>query len=281
VKKRIIVALSLLLVGVLGAAGTVVYLTFVRAPANPPAEACVDGRRPGARPTVVAAGSSSTQGTLGADWVGALRERPEHRHYEFVNAGINGNTSADLRQRVDTDIVACHPTAVTILIGGNDALNDVPLDQYRDNLSAIVDPVKSGTGARIALMSLVPIGEDLGGELNQKLGAYNTAIKETATRAGVDYLPVHERLADLLRQRDREPAPYDFGFLLAFGAAAQHYLFGQSWDEVARNGGRELHVDHIHLNDRGGAVITELAAQWLATPTKAHPVSTPPSSTPR
>ncbi|MFD2768088.1 SGNH/GDSL hydrolase family protein [Micromonospora eburnea] len=264
-KKRIIITLSLLLVGVLGAAGAVGYLAFVRPPANPPAEACADGRKPDARPTVVAAGSSSTQGTLGADWVAALRERPEYREYEFVNAGINGNTSTDLRQRVDTDIVACRPTAVTILIGGNDLRDGVPLDQYRDNLGAIVDRVKSRTGARIALMSLPPIGEDLDAELNQKLGAHNTVIKEIATRTQVDYLPVHERLADLLRQRGGDPAPYDFSFLLAFGAATQHYLFGQSWDEVARNGGRELHVDHIHLNDRGGAIITELAAQWLAT----------------
>ncbi|MFD0856543.1 hypothetical protein ACFQ07_30170 [Actinomadura adrarensis] len=54
-------------------------------------------------------------------------------------------------------------------------------------------------------------------------------------------------------------------FLLAFGAATQHYLSGRSWDEVARNGGRELHVDHIRLNDRGSTVIIELAAQWPAT----------------
>ncbi|MFI5490131.1 hypothetical protein ACIBXA_29270 [Micromonospora echinaurantiaca] len=51
---------------------------------------------------------------------------------------------------------------------------------------------------------------------------------------------------------------------MAFGAAAKHYLFGRGWDEVARNGGRELLVDHIHLNDRGGAIITDLAAHWLS-----------------
>ncbi|MEV4714015.1 GDSL-type esterase/lipase family protein [Micromonospora sp. NPDC049374] len=264
-KKRIIIAGCLLLVGVLGAAGTVGYLAFGRPAANPPTEACADGRAPGAPPTVVAAGSSSTQGRLGADWVSALRERPEHRGYEFVNAGINGNTSADLRQRVDTDIIACRPAAVLILIGGNDVRDDVPLDQYRDNLSAIVDRVKSRTTARIALLSLPPLGEDLDAELNRELSTYNTVIMQTATRAQVDYLPVHEQLADILRQRVGDPAPYDFSFPLAFGAATQHYLFGRSWDEVARNGGRELHVDHIHLNDRGGAIITELAAEWLAT----------------
>ncbi|MEG3632814.1 SGNH/GDSL hydrolase family protein [Micromonospora palythoicola] len=263
-KKRIIIAACLLLVGVLGAAGTVAYLAFGRSAANPPAEACGDGRKPDARPAVVAAGSSSTQGTLGADWVGALRDRPDHRRYEFVNAGVNGDTSADLRRRVDTDIVACRPAAVLILIGGNDVRDHVPLDQYRDNLGAIVDRVASRTSARIALLSLPPLGEDLDSELNRKLSRYNTVIAQTATRARIDYLPVHEQLADILRQRVNDPAPYDFSFPLAFGAATQHYLLGRSWDEVASNGGRELHVDHVHLNDHGGAVITELAARWLA-----------------
>jgi acyl-CoA thioesterase-1 len=264
VKKRIIIALCLLLVGVLGAAGTVGYLTFVRSPANPPAAACADGRSQDSRPVVVAAGASMTQGTLGADWVGALRDRPEHRGFEFVNAGVNGSTSADLRQRVDTDIVACSPAEVTILIGTNDVRDGVPLDQYRDNLGAIVDRVVSRTTARVALMSLPPLGEDLDTEINQKLSGYNAAIRQTATRARVDYLPVHEQMTDLLRQRGGDPKPYDFSFLVAFGAATQHYLFGQSWDEVARNGGRELLVDHIHLSDRGGAIVTELVAQWLS-----------------
>ncbi|MFI7549355.1 SGNH/GDSL hydrolase family protein [Micromonospora sediminimaris] len=264
-KKRLVIVACLLLVGALGAAGTVAYLAFGRPAANPPTEACADGRRPDAPPTVVAAGSSSTQGTLGADWVGALRERPENRGYEFVNAGVNGDTSADLRQRVDTDIIACRPAAVIIMIGGNDVRDDVPLDQYRDNLSAIVDRVESRTTARVALLSLPPLSEDLDSDLNRKLGTYNTVIQQTATRAEVDYLPVHEQLVDILRQRVTDPAPYDFSFPLAFGAATQHYLLGRSWDEVARDGGRELLVDHVHLNDRGGAIITELAAEWLAT----------------
>jgi acyl-CoA thioesterase-1 len=263
-KRRIIIAACVLLAGVLGATGTVGYLTFVRPPANPPADACADGRTPDSPPVVVAAGASMTQGTLGADWVGALRERPEYRGYEFVNAGINGNTSADLRRRVDTDIVACHPTAVLILIGTNDVRDGVPLDQYRDNLGAIVDRVTSRTTARVGLMSLPPLGEDVDAEINQKLAGYNAVIAETASRAQVDYLPVHERMVDLLRRGGAAPKPYDFSFLTAFGAATQHYLLRRSWDEVASNGGRELLVDHIHLSDRGGLIVVDLAAGWLA-----------------
>jgi hypothetical protein len=158
-KKRIVIALCTLVLTGLSAVGTVGYLTFLRSPANPPADACADGRPKSSGPVVVAAGASMTQGTLGRDWVGDLREKPEFRGYEFVNAGDNGNTSADLRGRVDSDIVACDP------------------DRY-------------------------------------------------------------------------------------------------SWDEVARDNGLELFVDHIHLSDRGGAMVTDVAAQWLSSTegaTKSQP----------
>ncbi|MFD1932960.1 SGNH/GDSL hydrolase family protein [Nonomuraea mangrovi] len=263
-KKKIIIGLCLLLAVALAGTGMVGYLTFLRPAEQAPAEVCAHGHRPDARPRVVAAGASMTQGTLGTDWVGSLRAQPEHQEYAFINAGINGNTSADLRRRVEADIVACHPAAVAILIGTNDVRNGVPLDQYRDNLGAIIDHLKSRTTARIALMSLPPLGEDLDTAINRRLAGYNAAIKEIAHRAQVDYLPVHERLADRLRpQGGRQP--YAFSFPLAFAVAAQHYLLRRSWDEIARAGGREFLIDHVHLSERGAAVITGLTSHWLST----------------
>ncbi|MCG5217027.1 GDSL-type esterase/lipase family protein [Streptosporangium soli] len=242
--------------------GAVGYLTFLRPADNPPADACTGG--PGQHPRVVAAGASMTQGALGANWVAALRARPDFHGYEFVNAGINGSTTADLRQRVDTDIVACQPAAVTILIGTNDVRNGVPLEQYRANLHTIVDQIKARTTARIALLSLPPLGEDLNTEINHRLSAYNAAIQETATRAKIDYLPLHERVVEDLR-RTGGRTPYDFSFPLALAVAARHYLLGRSWDEIAQAGGRELLVDHVHLSDRGGKIVEDLVSQWLKT----------------
>jgi lysophospholipase L1-like esterase len=256
VKRAIVITISLLLAAALCATGTVAYLTFLRPADNPPADACATRAT---RPRVVAAGASMTQGSLGADWVASLRAA--FPAYEFVNAGSNGDTTADLLQRVDTDIVACRPAAVTLLIGTNDVRNGVPPAEYRANLRAIVDRVRSGTGARVALMSLPPFGEDLNAPINRTLTGYNAAIKDLAARTGTDYLALHERMADILRHGTR--TSYGFSFPLAFTVAAQHYLLRRTWDEIARAGGRELLVDHIHLTDRGGALVTELAGGWL------------------
>nr|WP_137989445.1 SGNH/GDSL hydrolase family protein [Streptomyces vilmorinianum] len=205
-----------------------------------------------------------TQGSLGHDWVGDLRAKPEFRGYAFVNAGDNGNTSADLLGRVDRDIVACAPDRVTILIGANDLRDGVPSEEFRANLGAIVDRIKDKTSARIALLSLPPAGEDLDSEINGRLRDYNAVIKEAATRATVDYVPVNERFADHLRDQGQRPT-YDFGFTTAYLAATKYYLLGDSWDEVARDNGLELFVDHLHLSDRGGAMVTHLVAQWPAS----------------
>ncbi|MFK0259297.1 SGNH/GDSL hydrolase family protein [Streptomyces sp. NPDC090445] len=262
-KRRVIIALSTLLLAVLGAGGTVGYLTFVRSPTSAPADACTDGRPRADGQVVVAAGASMVQGTLGHDWVGALREKPAFRDHEFINAGDNGNTSADLLGRVDSDIVACDPDQVAILVGTNDVRDGVPLKDYRDNLRAIIDRIKDKTSARIALMSLPPLGENLDTGINHRLRDYNAAIKDTATRAKIDYVPVNERFTDHLDDRSDRPA-YDFSFTTAYLAATEHYLLGRSWDDVARSNGLELFVDHIHLSDRGGAIVTDLTTGWLS-----------------
>lgn len=154
---------------------------------------------------VVAAGASMTQGTLGRDWVGDLRKRPEFRGYEFVNAGDNGDTSADLRERIDSDVVACDPDVVILLVGTNDVRDGVPLGEYRDNLTAIIERIGGKTSARIALMSLPPLGEDLDSEIDHRLRGYNAAIEEIATRTAVGHVPVNERFTGHLRNQGHRP----------------------------------------------------------------------------
>ena len=44
---------------------------------------------------------------------------PYTRGYEFINSGLNGNTSLDLLGRLD-EIVQCQPDAVSVMIGTND-----------------------------------------------------------------------------------------------------------------------------------------------------------------
>ncbi|MFE3321105.1 hypothetical protein [Nocardia sp. NPDC059195] len=86
-----------------------------------------------------------------------------------------------------------------------------------------------------------------------------------ASDTDVNYLPLHERMTEVLLQADTPGPEYSFNFVRALAAATQHYLLGQSWDQVARDGGMRLLIDHIHLNDRGGAIVADLTSTWLSS----------------
>ncbi|MCO1578094.1 GDSL-type esterase/lipase family protein [Crossiella sp. SN42] len=246
---------ALLLLG----AGALAYAAFLRAPANSPAACRENPRRPAQ--ALVAAGSSSTKATLSADWPAALRTRLGPAT-EVINAGVNGDTTADLLTRLDQDVLSCQPTAVTLLIGGNDARNQVPLETFRANLTQILTRLKP---TRTAILSLPPQGEDLTSQANQSLTAYNQTIKDLATAHHAAYLPLNEELTAILRTHPPSSAQ-DFTFLDTLGVALQRYLLGRTWNEISTANGLHLLTDNLHLNDRAGEAVTTLVTTWLSTP---------------
>jgi lysophospholipase L1-like esterase len=129
------------------------------------------------RPLAVCAGDSITRGAASVNYVDMLASRlPD---WDFVNAGVNSELAYNLALRLDP-IIELQPEAVTILIGSNDvnatfglhsalgyyALQRLPerpnLLFYTENLTLIVRRLKKETKARIALLSLPPIGEEIG-----------------------------------------------------------------------------------------------------------------------
>ena len=57
-----------------------------------------------------------------------------------INAGIGGNNTRHLLERMDRDVLAHRPTLVVLKVGTNDALNSralVPPEEYRRNLDTI------------------------------------------------------------------------------------------------------------------------------------------------
>lgn len=61
--------------------------------------------------------------------------------WNVKNEGINGNTTADILQRLD-GIIAQKPKLVLLGIGGNDVLRRVPSKTTEDNLNQIISRLK-------------------------------------------------------------------------------------------------------------------------------------------
>jgi acyl-CoA thioesterase I len=240
-----------------------------------------DGRRPGMSTLVVCVGDSLTAGRASGDWVHLLAERLGPQGYEFVNAGVNGNLAWNVLQRLD-EVIACDPDVVTLLIGSNDVLATLSpaldaryrryqrlpqrpsFDWYCQNVERILDRLASETHARLVVLELPLLGEDLDGELNHRVERYNTALRERCERRGVPCLRVHRRLADLLPAGHRAPSGAgSTGPMVA--AVTRRLLLRQDWNTISATQGLWLLTDHIHLNDTAAGVVADLVSDALTS----------------
>jgi acyl-CoA thioesterase-1 len=81
----------------------------------------------------------------------AKLEASGYRH-RVINAGINGETSAEGLQRVQ-DMRSLNPAIVIVELGANDGLRGLPIDVMRRNLDTIVSQFQS-MGAKVILAGM-------------------------------------------------------------------------------------------------------------------------------
>ena len=63
---------------------------------------------------VVLIGDSLTHGNVQPSWVNSMRKKMGE-DFEFINAGINGETTNDVLNRIN-EILACDPNIATLLL---------------------------------------------------------------------------------------------------------------------------------------------------------------------
>ena len=249
-------------------------------PASNPAEVLADGPLPADRPVLVCLGDSITQGGLGADWVGMLRQRLGGRAL-VVNAGVGGQVTWDLRQRLD-EVARCRPDAIVLISGSNDAVGalgggwasfyergrpQAPSETwFAEQYGALVAELVPMT-PRLVCLTLPPLGEDPTTPAEAIVRRQNDAVHACAAEHGADLLDVHDALWRLRAQEGQSPGvPFLSGLpkFMAWSVSStiQHQLVGRSWDRIAQGRGLVLTADTIHPSDRAGAAILELIEPW-------------------
>jgi lysophospholipase L1-like esterase len=101
---------------------------------------------------------------------------------EPIPAGISGNKSNQMLERVDRDVLSKKPNWMTLSCGVNDVwhgVKGVPLDEYAQNIRAIVDKA-SAAGAKVVLLTSTPIGENPNFGVNLAGGIYNETLRKIA-----------------------------------------------------------------------------------------------------
>ncbi len=233
--------------------------------------------------TLVCFGDSNTHGNVSYNWVSDLgRFFPD---LQVLNAGINSDLTFSLLQRID-DVIACQPDFITILAGTNDVsstmseqLNNsfkqigrIPKDMapdfesFKKNYQEIVLRLKRETKAKIALISLPVMSEDLIHEANKKADKYSAFIKQLANEQKVVYLPLREKEKDYLLANPRVlKHTFEETYKLLIFSVINHYILGKDWDYTSRKHGYQLTPDNIHLNSISGGMVRDLVKDFITT----------------
>lgn len=204
-----------------------------------------------------------------------LRQRLGARA-SVINAGVGGQITWDLRQRLDV-VAQCRPDVVVLLVGSNDAVGSLGgswasfyekgrpqapseawfAEQY-DALVSELTPI----ALSLICLNLPPLGEDGGGPLVEIVQRQNDAIRAVTAAQGIELLDLHTALS-AARASDASPGvPFMSGISQfirwAIASNVRRKLLGQGWDAVGQSRGLVITTDTIHFNDRAGAALVDL-----------------------
>ncbi|MEM8859347.1 MAG: GDSL-type esterase/lipase family protein, partial [Chloroflexota bacterium] len=260
--------------------GSYVYFSWVshRSPGKPYSVAdCINGRLPADAKRILVLGDSLTHGTMSHNWLVDLQNQHGDA-YAFINMGWNGDLAYNALQKVD-DVIACQPDVVGVFIGGNDvfatfgpkwtadfvAKKNLPQEPtaewYEQNLTQIIERLRTETDAKIALFTLTLYGEDLNSPQNRKMAAYSQIVEETAAKVDLPIIPVHARMRQFVADnqidytQSCEPANFpQYRQLIRWSLVRYHFFF-QSWDKISSSRGFLTQTDCAHLNSNAANLI--------------------------
>jgi lysophospholipase L1-like esterase len=99
-----------------------------------------------------------------------------------IGAGISGHKSNDMLARLQRDVLDKKPDWMTLSCGVNDVWHGakgVPLDQYKQNITQIVEKAQAA-GIKVMILTSTMITENPAEPNNEKLAAYNDFLRELA-----------------------------------------------------------------------------------------------------
>lgn len=148
--------------------------------------AAAPAAKPAERPAVLQGvkrilfyGDSLTDGSDYPDYVvNTLNTLFPQAGFEIMNSAICGNTAAQLRARLQADVLARKPDLVSICIGTNDCLGKRPVADYEADMEALVSDLERA-GIKVLLVAPSPLGNP---EREQRFQGFVAAIRNVAAK---------------------------------------------------------------------------------------------------
>ena len=128
---------------------------------------------------------------------------------KVINAGIGGNNTYNLLQRLENDVLSYKPDLVVLMVGTNDMLNHrkmISYHEYSENLLSLVEAIQN-IGARVLLMSPPPCdttylyqrhSRELFSQLpNDKLDSASCILRNIAKHTGAGFIDLFREFKEM------------------------------------------------------------------------------------
>ncbi|OGF48429.1 MAG: hypothetical protein A2231_12955 [Candidatus Firestonebacteria bacterium RIFOXYA2_FULL_40_8] len=147
--------------------------------------------------------------------IDAITAKYPERKIDFINVGISGNTTKDLINRWDDDVIRLQPDWLSIKIGINDLhryLDKVPAtvspEQFRENMFTILTETKKKTKANIILIDPFYMSTSKADNSRERvvlslLESYLGTVHEMVNIFKTRHVKTHEAFQKQLKYRSR------------------------------------------------------------------------------
>ncbi len=178
-----------------------ILLVFVLPSCNQPEPTTNTQEEPEITFTILALGDSLTEG-LGvaeSDNYPSQLQRLLPAHIKVINAGLSGETSTGLLNRLDW-VLKQQPDLTILNIGANDAMRALPIDLTRKNIDQIITKIKQSNSAVILVG--MQIYDNLGKQYVQN---FNALYPKLAAKQDVLLVPFFlEHIAGITQYNQKD-----------------------------------------------------------------------------
>lgn len=235
-------------------------------------------KRDDGKEIVVLIGDSLTHGNVQPSWVNSMRKKMGE-DFEFINAGINGETTSDVLNRIN-EILGCDPNTATLLIGNNNLMGSFERNERNYKKSKQVEWSINGfeneyrmivkklieNNIKLAVSSLMSYGEEIGSDEFERTRDYSKIIKKIADEFSLYYIPLFEEIEKYLIEKGGStnlPKIENDSLIMLQNFMIKKILLKQSWDKISTDSRFKVTLDHIHFNNYSANLMEGMVSEFI------------------
>ena len=235
-------------------------------------------KRDDGKEIVVLIGDSLTHGNVQPSWVNSMRKKMGE-DFEFINAGINGETTSDVLNRIN-EILGCDPNTATLLIGNNNLMGSFERNERNYKKSKQVEWSINGfeneyrmivkklieNNIKLAVSSLMSYGEEIGSDEFERTRDYSKIIKKIADEFSLYYIPLFEEIEKYLIEKGGStnlPKIENDSLIMLQNFMIKKILLKQSWDKISTDSRFKVTLDHIHFNNYSANLMESMVSEFI------------------